>query len=273
MENVTVSPSELDWIMACAFGHHLKYGIGYQPIDAKSSFEKGTIVHEMLKVHYRGIMAGKPYAELVEEAATAGRVYDQKTSLSPKDSEFLVAKYRQYASHYQGESLKPLAVEEWFNRELVEIPELGKRIILFGKIDMIGEKPVDNVTKQTIVENKSGERMFQPTLTDNQFMAYTWATGIPRIMRNGFGLQESYSPMQRFKRESWEYTESQLEEWRQSVIHWVKEYFKNEANNYFPRNHASCQNRYGKCLFYDACVAPPEVRDRRLAAYYTRITR
>ncbi len=257
--------------MACARGHKFKYVHGYQPIDIKPSFESGSLVHELLRAHYQGIMDGKPYQQVVEESVVAGNTFDQKLTLHPRDSAFIIAKYREYANYYSGERIQPLAVEEWFNKELVTLEDLGKRIILFGKMDLIGLE-VDH-KRNVIFEHKSGERMFQPVLLDNQFQAYSWATGITRVVRNGFGLQEKYTPRERFKREFWDYTPSQLEEWREGAIHWVREYFKNASREYFPPNFASCQNRYGKCMFYEACVAPPEVRLKRLAAYFTRIQR
>src|SRR5262245_49877573 len=123
--------------MACARGHKFKYINGYQPIDVKGGFETGSLVHNLLENHYKGIMQEKPYGDIVKEAIEAARIYDQRLTLHPSESEFIISKYREYANYYQGERFQPLAVEEWFNKELVTLEDLGKRIILFGKIDLI----------------------------------------------------------------------------------------------------------------------------------------
>ena len=71
-----------------------------------------------------------------------------------------------------------------------------------------------------------------------------------------------------YKVDMYIWTDSQLEEWRTSVLSKVDEMQRAKLTEDFPMNLGQACSVYGKCSYQDLCLGSPEVRDRLIQLGY-----
>ncbi len=272
---VLISPSELGYMFECHRKHHYAYDLRYTAIDKNQGMEKGTVIHEGMKGYYREKMRqiatiperDKRDFEAMKKAGklAMGPAISQ-VSLDGKDLAFLEDTYDQYVQFNRGEGIDPIAAEQWFNKEL--FVHNGIRYCIYGKIDLIGRNRENR--KITIIDHKSSGQKQEPSEMDIQYKTYCLGTGLRHVMWNFIGLQKSYKPSERFIRRSWEYTEIQMEEFKQEIIFKLLEHVRNVTLGHYPHNPTACIIMYRKCYFYDVCKGDPRVRQRRLDNFFIK---
>jgi PD-(D/E)XK nuclease superfamily protein len=57
--------------------------------------------------------------------------------------------------------------------------------------------------------------------------------------------------------------DGELDEWKQTAIGLVEEFFWHYKNGFFPKRTKYCSNKYGRCQYYDVCSTFPE-KDRQI---------
>jgi hypothetical protein len=71
-----VSFSELDNARQCRFKHQLGYVERWQDPNPSAALQKGSLMHEVLELHYRRLKEGMKLPGIVQEVQTSGLLYD-----------------------------------------------------------------------------------------------------------------------------------------------------------------------------------------------------
>ena len=250
------------------------------------SLESGSLMHEMLELHYNLVKAQElPLGEIIREAVDHGRRLTIEQDLSPSDSESMVKAYQEYAMFYKDDQWEPLYVEQKFSKVLYErqdeidleccepeksCPEHeGLTILLEGKIDLIAHHRVHNQTY--IWDHKTTSRASTPVKLSNQFAAYCWATGVNQAILNQIGLQKTLASNEKYKRHMISYSDAALKEWRDNAIWWcnlLDQFLKHQS---FPMNWTAC-TKFGKpCPYLDICQAHPEARQSKISQGFIQV--
>ena len=161
-----------------------------EPLVKESYFDRGSLVHEMLKVHYKLIKHNHnihdqrvkriDYRRLIEIVVRRGEHYSMHIDLPPEECLRAIETYKQYAEYYQGENWIPTHVESAFSVILYDSDDL--RILWEGKIDLM--------VQHGIVDTKTSERRGEPNNLDDQFMGYCFAMKCSNLIINKIGFQK-----------------------------------------------------------------------------------
>lgn len=259
---VKVSPSTLNDMALCSQRFHLAKELRLTKYINDPALDFGTLIHAMLEHYYKGRMAGKPVAELLQTGVQLGDYKGLTLDLPLSEQEEAKQMYRDYIHHYLSDPWIPLGAEAPFLRELYKDDILT--ILIEGKIDLF----VKNTNAQFPVDHKSESRKTPISLASNQFPAYCWATGTNQLVVNKLGRQKTLSIADRFYRKTICYDDSLLEEWRQDAIYWVLRILSEQKEGYYPRNRTSCDKYWKGCQFKGLCFAPPNLRAERLTTEY-----
>lgn len=248
-----------------------------RPMQKEEAFDRGGLLHDMLKVHYIGLMndvvrlksmgawldmphideethltGNNGYVRIVEMARKFGNFKATKCDLPIEVCDEVIQTYLDYAEHFRNDGWIPLSVETPFSVVLYENDELT---ILYEGI-------VDLVTQNLIVDHKSSKRRGEPSALSNQFMGYCWSLGINNLIVNKVGFQKSLKPKDKFERYTKSYPKSILEEWKVNTIRVALELYeqmKDKANLENQRNYTSC-DKYSGCIYSNICLSEPEAR-------------
>lgn len=145
-----------------------------------------------------------------------------------------------------------------------------------GRIDCVAN--VHGMSR--IVDHKTtsiaGDNFIQEFLLNNATIGYTWAGQQiwPELGISGFCLNAIFAkkpaagcslvdkgprggkPALDFFRAYFEYTPSQIEEWKFNALTIVEDFVHNIVRGYFPMHTKYCFNKYGKCQYHDVCTIP-----------------
>ena len=251
---------------------------GARPMIKEAAFDKGGLLHDILKVHYLGIkqdtariqeMFGNielefpehlDYPTIMSLAKKYGNLRAVNTDLPMEDCMMVMATYVEYANYYRGETWLPQIVEQPFSVVLYEEPDI--KILYEGITDL--------VTQDSIVDHKSSSRRGEPHTLSNQFIGYCWAFNINNIVINKVGFQKTLKAKDKFERYTKSYPKSLREEWREHAItraiqlyHDLKDTKKMETDF----NFTAC-DKYSGCVFTQVCTTEPEARDWKLRNKY-----
>ncbi len=169
----------------------------------------------------------------------------------------------QYAKFWQSDFWVTLDVEIERGKLLYEDDEI--RILFKSKIDWVvdtnnGIYPCDH---KTMKQNRDNSSM------NNQFMSQCLIMDTRNVFINKIGLQKTLKPEDKFKRVAIPYTAARLMEWQSVILpYWCKTLLGYAQQEYFPPNFQSCENKYGKCTFYDICESDPDMRPEVLRANF-----
>lgn len=165
----------------------------------------------------------------------------------------------EYHKFYQSDYWVTVDVETVRSKILYEDDEI--RILFKSKLDWIvdtnqGIYPADH---KTMKQNRD-------TLSiNNQFMGQCRIMDTRNVFINKIGLQKSLKPEDKFKRTSISYSAARLMEWQSYVLpYWAKQLIVYNEQGHFPPNFNSCDGKYGKCAFYEACESDPDMREEVL---------
>lgn len=252
MKVIRLTSSALNLVQACARKFDLTYNQHLGPLHQAEALEKGSLMHHMLEVYYKGIMAGIERHELIEECVHEGRQIVIKMDVAIEVAEEVIGVFRDYCEHYAADYWSPIAVEQAFSKELYRDDNLT--ILFEGKMDLVAETR-DGIL---VVDHKTGARNSEPSMLSNQFMAYAWALDVNNVVINKVGFQKTKAL--RFRRHVLSYPKEVLAEWRDNTIFWCTQLVHFSSRNHYPPNFTSC-DKYAGCIYQPICSSIPGARD------------
>lgn len=236
---------------------------------------KGGCVSDALEAYYNAKIEKKSFEEALASAIGVISSYDfslLRFSNERDDNEVdlrfhLLRKFAEYANFYKAEPIIPVAVEQGgaFSRILYE--DSHHLFIYEGKPDWIG-KP-DWKTKTLHWMDHKSTMVFGNQLHGftNQFLGYSWALGCRQGVINHFGLMKTASPEKSFYRQLVEHSAADVADWKDSAIRTYFDIIKAHeiwdmetarglsvpTEFSFEKRRASCETKYGLCLFSKLC--------------------
>jgi hypothetical protein len=249
----------------CAERYNLEHVLHMRPLRKAPALEHGGVMHTMLAHYYRQKMAGRiptEHAQVVEEAVMLGRIEAAQCSFDLKEFEeedLPIFKAYVLAKQYDGWIIK--AVEQPFTKLLYTSAELD--ILYEGIVDAIVEEPKG---EEFVVDHKTESRRSTPFILSTQFTGYSWALD-RKMCVNKVGYQTSLPDAERFRRIYFAYTDYMIDEWKRDTIAKIQEAIEWHKTGVFHKNRTSC-DKYSGCIYQKVCIAPPELREYKLQAYF-----
>lgn len=274
MRDVFISTSVVDIMQACWRKYHLQKKRRLTTFRKPERMEKGTVGHAYLAHYYREIGLNTTreqkvsLASIQEGARFMGTNVSLETDLRPDAIDRVLDLCDLYVDHYSGDGWTPMLDDK--GQPLVEVPITkllytrpdteegeGVRVIYNGIIDLI--LPPRKGVPVTVVDHKFKDRFSELVPLDNQLSLYAGVTGIPDVIRNDIGGQKEGNP-NKFRRQSYKYQRSQMEENVRWAVYWALEADYHETVDIWPPNPTSC-DKYGGCVFVPVCSTIPDGRE------------
>lgn len=268
MNYILIDATRITTIQNCPQKFQYLFEYNKRRITEKSYFEKGTILHKMLRVYYaslkyrqRWYLTEFNYDKLVQLCVRVGEYFGIRGNIEISDLEIITNAFNQYCEYYRHDSSftknRILYLEQYFARPLLEpftFEGQEYQVVVEGRIDL---NYLDENNNQVVVDYKSESRTGSFSLLRNQFQTYPWATGARILTVNVIGLQKTVAPEKKFYRKTFNYSDALIHEFELNTLHHCKQYLIYKANNYFPKNYSACDT-YGICEFEGICSAPDE---------------
>lgn len=300
-KNIVLDSQVLSTLMSCPRLTDFRFNHDLQPMDGKSnSLEVGSLVHKVLEVWGRALINGIKRDDAIAYGMAAGETYIhgckyctnfvpsddiRKPSCGHQPDEYPglintpqiidknnpLEKYKigwkwaletceQYFDYYKNDSWIPLEVEVTKGQVLYEDDEI--RILWKAKFDKIvdtnqGIFPLDY---KTMKQNRDTMSL------NNQFKGQCILAGTRQVWIDKIGFQSSLEPSKKFIRVPVSYTADQLMEWQSMELpFYAKMMLMYNETGYWPPNYTHCENKYGKCQFYeDVCTSDRSLREETL---------
>lgn len=247
-----------------------------EPMTKEVYFDRGTLIHQMLKYHYRllrhntrnpmpdGKIKTFSYRDIIRIVCDKAERFSLHLDAQPEEIIRTIETYQEYADYYEGENWNPIMVEEPFSKVLYDDDD----------VTILWEGIVDLLIQHGIVDTKSSERRGEPSSLSYQFQGYCWALERNTLIVNKVGFQKTLKAKDKFERYTKSYPQEILDEWKNEVIEVVlsellpdvieadEETRKGEiltCKMYRKANKTSC-DKFGQCRYFDICTTVPELR-------------
>ena len=277
----------LTTLMACPTLYHNTFNQDLVSVQGKApALETGSLVHFIAEFFAKAKIEGKSYSESVAVGFEAGKEYvkpyseinkfqlDKEhpgiTNVPPDSDDGRVVSIKdvfntmeQYFDYWKNDSNTILEAEVTKGRVIFENSNL--RILWKAKIDRVIDTPLSIIS----MDHKTAKQRRDTPSMNNQFMGQCHVLGTRMVMVDKIGFQKTLKPNERFIRTPITYSHNRLEEWRTEIV----PYYANmliaysEAEN-FPMNFTHCENKYGRCRFYDICESDANIRDEMMRVYF-----
>jgi len=275
MKYLTISATGLNRIQMCPRKYYYEDILRLAPLHKAEALEKGDLMHQILECYYGDIITNikseSSYTplQMIDRGIEVGRRASVDMDIPPQVSMEVEKQFRDYVLHYTNEPWEPLGVEQKFSKVLYSREDDGDyeglTILSEGKIDLIARHRQMN--KVFVWDHKTGARRDTPSGLSNQFFNYAWATGHNNVIINKIGFQKTLKPAERFQRFIKSYPQACIDEWVNDQIFWCNQIDMFVKAGHFPTNFTSC-DKYGGCIFAEACEAHPEARIQHLKAKF-----
>lgn len=268
-KNVIFDSQILSSIMACERLTNFTFQLHLRRKDGKPvAMEKGSLIHEILKVYYRSKIKGLGILEARQIAMRAGEQYviNEIKNVSSEDVQQVLDTMGQYFTFYQNEYWTPIEVEKVRQEIVYEDDEV--RVLWKSKLDLL----VD--TNQGIypVDHKSFSRRADTLSLNNQFMGQCVVAKSNGIIIDKIGLykldaKQAKTPAEKFLRPLISYSDDRLAEWKQLVGYYAKYWVSLTDINFYPPRFSYC-DKYRGCSFKDICSSNQNMREEELNRFY-----
>ena len=292
-KNILLDATALTALMKCGRNYDFQLNYNFQSMKGNSnSLEIGSTIHKFMEVYYSsqakgigksqafgfGMAAAELYISGCKECTNFISVDGSKPSCNhpineypglsntPADSDgynvgwkFALQTCEEYHNFYISDFWVTLETEIVKSKILYEDDEV--RILWKAKLDWIvdtnqGIFPCDH---KTMKQNRD-----TPSI-NNQFMGQCRIMDTRNVFINKIGLQKTLKPVDKFKRVSISYSAARLMEWQSVILpYYAKTLLMYNNQEFYPPNFNSCEGKYGKCNFYEACSSDPEMREEVL---------
>lgn len=243
--------------------YHLAFGIAY---------------HKALETYAHSRAQGASHTTATLDAVHAALLCPSwEETDSKKTRETLVRTIVWYLDHYKASPYKTIimqdgtpAVELHFQFPVDIQTTAGETFQLCGHLDNV----VTNGTEELIHDPKTTGMQLNSNyaaqyLLDDQMTIYTIA-GQVAFARPVKGVlidaAQVAVTMSRFSRFPVHRTQAQLDTWLQDLQFWLRIAESCHSADYWPKNEASCNGRFGGCVFRDVCSKHPSVQPNFLHA-------
>lgn len=258
----------LNEFQSCQAKFYYNFIMNVRPLYKPEAFDKGDLLHHMLKFHYKmlkhnqlvranNLEADKvriiPYSEIVDICTEKAEKHLLKLDLDVGLGHEVIKTYKQYAEYYEADTWQILEVEKPFAKVLYDSEEL--KIVYCGIIDLL--------THVAIIDHKSSSRKGNVSILSNQFMGYSWALNVNNVVINKIGFQKTLKPEEKFERPTASYAPDIINEWKNNTIEVAQEMFaalQNVPHMMNRRNYTSC-DKYSGCIFQKVCSTKAEARE------------
>lgn len=179
----------------------------------------------------------------------------------------------------------PLLTEGELGHLSGKLSRLGYNgVVFFGIVDLMvnwsGKKYiVDHKTTSGLYTPKSASSYIRPDYWNNyqpnkQMVGYSWLASkyfseeVSGVIINALGCSKN-NDRNCFERQTFEWTPSELEEWRIDTVRTLEMILDAMIANYYPTTGAPyyCHSYGGHCPYVELCKRPPELRDQLLDMY------
>jgi hypothetical protein len=259
---LTCDASTYNMIEACYKKAEYSSIRNLEPREPQEPLETGGLYHDLLEAYYRALRLKfnkhpkyehMERLEIINKCLLLGRVKAGNYHLDIEVENYIYSNFFDYCLYYGSDPQIPLAVELYFSKKMFENEEL---IILWeGKIDLFSYNPLNRV--EQITDHKTTSRSWTPIPLDNQFYGYCYGLDCQNVIRNEIGLQSSYAPDKRYKRQVMTYPQACIDEWVNNTIYTLLDYYEHMKMGIFPRRFVSCKF----CGFKEVCKAIPDARE------------
>ena len=267
---IAIDSQELNEMQNCWRKYYL-YHINLQrPIITPLHFERGDMMHQMLKTYYvckkyRKHWGKHTHADIVDICVKVGRHAAIRMEIDADDVEETIKVFREYCQFYANDGWDDiLHVEEPIAKILYDDTDLT--ILYEGKLDLVIRLSNCPVLP---IDHKTTHRRGRPEELSNQFIGYCWLLGVNNIVVNKIGLQKTLKPQDKFERHTLSYTDAIIEEWKNETVWWVRESLRRKGEDFYPANKTSC-DKYGGCIFGEVCRADPITREWKLKTLFEK---
>lgn len=285
-EHIIFDSQLLTTLMACPRKFNNTFNLNLVRTSGPSnSLECGLMVHFMLDVFSKAIIAGKNRNDAIDDSFAAGKEFvvpfgnlnkfvldsTYKGLLNtPKESvragtrsfvgsDWVFETMRQYYDYWQNSTWTIVSSEEVRGDVIYEDDEM--RVIWKAKLDRI----VDIESGFTPVDTKTSKQRGDTLFLNNQFMGQCWLLKSRNMIVDKIGFQTSLKPHEKFERVMSSYSTDRIGEWVYEVVpHYARMLVFYRESGYFPPQFTSCKTKYGTCEYLDSCEADRGIRDETL---------
>lgn len=262
---VAIDSQILDNMESCYYKWYLYNLQNWRPKHKAKAFDKGWLVHEILRKYYQLQIDGADFNERLKGSMEYGYEKSAKVSLALEEITEVFNTTNEYFNFYRGDLWIPKAVEEPFSYKFYEDEDL---IILYeGIVDLRVQTDFD---ENHPVDHKTTSKNDRIHDLKNQFIGYCRAWHSSRMTINRIGFQKTLPAHEKFTRHMKSYDKDLQEEWAEEVIHVVKLGIMHHDMGFFPRNFTSCDTKYGPCLFTEVCQTTSDAREWKLKVEYSK---
>lgn len=261
---IHISPSSSDDLQFCRRFYRWREWV----LPSKAvRLDEGLVMHKILEFYYKLRAIAIPVEDAKELAIEEARkFYLQDDAVDTSIIERMIEIFREYVGNY-GESDWQVYMHD--GKPAVEIPssvvlyENDKIVVLF---ELITDLIVVERGEIIPVDHKTREQNRKPTYLTNQFMGTLWALKADRMIYNAIGTQKNEPAGGRFERIPISFSQSVLDEWRETMIYWVFRLLQAEETGYWDANHKACWS----CVFKEICTYPAETREPLIAQQFVK---
>lgn len=291
-KNVILDATLLSSLMSCARFTDLRFNHTFQPVGGKSnSLECGSMVHVVLEVFYKSLIAGSNRQDAINDGLAAGVKYVElgdnarvalvdkhyivepiseqiSTGLqnTPEESDkyrlgwkYVISTCEQYFDFYKNDSWIPIEVE--YVKKVILYEDDDLRILWKSKLDLT----VDTNNGIYPVDHKTMKQRRESSSLNNQFMGQCITTKTRGVIIDKIGFQSSLKPADKFTRVMVSYSLDRLTEWSQVIVpYYANLLIMYQESGYWPPNFTHCENKYGMCPFVGVCSSDTGMREEEL---------
>lgn len=241
--------------------------------------DSGSLMHYLLEVYYTLKYNGAGWQSSMNQALERvvemerGNNHKGKVgNLTNEEILFVKTRFTQYVANYHQSDYKPLArkgkpaIEVGFSVPIVDNSYF--LFVLEGRLDFIADYN-DLVYN---VDNKCQWRKENKYWGEVQFLNYSLATGVNRMLVNIIGMQKAFKP-EYLRRQLFYYSPLQLRIWRSKLERIFYTMAHAITCGSYDKRESSCCNNHRVCEFSEICreyVEPGLVQLKRGELYEPR---
>lgn len=269
----------LSSLKTCARKYYLEVVQGWQKKGGNTHLDFGINYHSALETYDKVKFSGHTHEEAVE-AAVKFCLRTQDTDQTHKDYNLknrftLTRAVVWYLDHFADDAAKTVildngkpAVELTFKLGLNQpVTGFDKEYIFCGHLDRLVEFGDDYfVLDRKTTKGQLNENYFAQFNPNNQMTGYIFAgqviakKPVKGAIMDAAQLAVGFS---RFARTITTRTQSQLNEWYEGSMNYIRLARQFAENKFWPMNETAC-DKFGGCVFRDICKRDPSVRAMHL---------
>jgi hypothetical protein len=262
-----MSYSQLQVYDCCEYSWYLNYDQGWTTKSTGSALNIGSLIHELLEIHYNLVMNGNMDTEPVIDERLKDLVAEAMDSTLNQSSTLseiyragnVVKRYINEFAPLKDVGIQIMGVEHHF--EVPIVTPRGFHFILQGYIDLLislqGKVWVwDHKSTSNAAFWKPGEVQMDPQMTLYQYALKLMGIPVHGIIYNFFNTYEYKKPVETaklFKREPSYRSDIEVKNFARELLVQVEKVITNSSDPTYPY-HRSLRRDCDKCKFKEPCL-------------------